>query len=90
MSDSHEQQTEFIQCPCCDYICIEQLGEICRVCYWEHNVKGMDDESPTEFISLRKARDNFVKYGMSQKHFVKIKPWKRRHRPPFQRLPREL
>ncbi len=57
-------------CPCCGRRTIHELGDydICKVCWWEDD--GQDNHNldrvggPNYSISLRKARYNFIKYGI--------------------------
>jgi hypothetical protein len=65
-------------CPCCGYLTLgERAGfEICEVCYWEDD--GQDDHDadrarggPNGSLSLTEARQNFDRWGASEKRFQK-------------------
>jgi hypothetical protein len=56
------------QCPCCDYFTLQGRGgyEICPVCYWEddgQDLDRLDVVSGPNHITLRQARENFVRMG---------------------------
>lgn len=56
------------QCPCCDYYTLHGRGgrEVCPVCYWEddgHDLDRLDVVSGANHITLRQARESFVRIG---------------------------
>lgn len=62
------------RCYCCGYFTIEQRGnfEICLVCFWEDDGEGdLDIFSNPNRMTLRKGRENFLKFGVCEKQFVK-------------------
>lgn len=66
MRDLHANDT--YQCPCCDYFTIDVRGdyEICPVCFWEDDgldIGLLDRHSGPNHISLREARQNFMRIG---------------------------
>lgn len=64
-------------CPCCGYLTLDSpIGnfDICPVCYWEADLvqsKNPNLKSGPNNLSLKQAKENFVKFGASQKKFVK-------------------
>lgn len=65
------------QCPCCDYFSLHSRGsyDICPVCYWEddgHGLKQIDEVSPQNHITLRRARLNFQRCGAADPAAVSL------------------
>jgi Cysteine-rich CPCC len=65
-------------CVCCGFLTISDAEsgtfEICPVCYWEDDhvqFKDIDFEGGANEESLRKARQNFMKFGASSLKFLK-------------------
>ena len=63
-------------CPCCGFRTLTEKPpgtyEICPVCYWEDdNVQFADPnfEGGANEFSLNQAKDNFLKFGVSDQHF---------------------
>ncbi|MGA8943295.1 MAG: CPCC family cysteine-rich protein [Thermoactinomyces sp.] len=66
-------------CPCCGYLTRieEEPGsyDICPVCYWEDDPVQFKDPNfhgGANEVSLNEARENFIKYGASDKRFVRF------------------
>ena len=66
-----------LRCPCCGCRTLEERGEfeICPVCFWEDD--GQDDYDadvvrggPNSALSLRQARDNYLKFGACEERMV--------------------
>jgi hypothetical protein len=56
------------QCSCCDYFSLHRRGsyDICPVCYWEDDglsLGEIDEVSGPNYITLRQARQNFMRCG---------------------------
>jgi hypothetical protein len=71
------------QCPCCRLFTLTELGryELCPTCFWEDDP--MQSENITHGgganeISLLEARNNYLRFGASQKKFISSirKPFK--------------
>lgn len=63
-----------IQCYCCGYLSLEDKGsaEICPACFWEDDEEtNLDRLSNPNRMTLRKGRENFLKFGACEKQFVK-------------------
>ena len=66
---SPDDPTPRHQCPCCDYISLQERGNylICPICYWEDDGQDIDklDESsgPNHGMTLREGRTNFLTIG---------------------------
>ncbi len=65
-------------CPCCGYKTLEEKPpgtfEICPICFWEDDniqFKDPDYKGGANNVSLREAQKNFVKFGASEKRFIK-------------------
>ena len=65
-------------CPCCGYLTLLEpppgTFEICPVCNWQDdNVQfnNIDFEGGANEESLKEARQNFQKYGISMSRFLK-------------------
>jgi hypothetical protein len=63
-------------CPCCGYLTLPEpptgTYEICQVCFWEDDNIQFDDpdyEGGANTVSLRQARENFRKFGVSELRF---------------------
>ena len=57
---------EMLKCLCCGYLTIQQRGgyEICPVCFWEDDgSQELDQTSGPNHMTLREARENFVRVG---------------------------
>lgn len=61
-------------CPCCGYITIPNKGDaiayICPVCMWEIDLFIQYDDDASDLnhgLSLKKARENYKKFGAIQK-----------------------
>jgi hypothetical protein len=57
-------------CPCCDFLTLHEpptgTYEICQVCRWEDDdgqYIHLDSKPGANKMSLREARENFLKYG---------------------------
>jgi hypothetical protein len=66
-------------CPCCGYYTLSERGafEVCPVCAWEDD--GQDDRDaaevrggPNGLLSLVVARENFRKFGASDRRHLSI------------------
>ena len=60
-------------CPCCGYKTIADTHEICSICKWQDDPVQNDklDGGPgPNLITLRQARYNFDKFGVSDKRFL--------------------
>ena len=64
-------------CPCCKFKTLFGRGgfEMCPVCWWEDDGQDEHDAEhvrggPNGNLSLRKAQENFKKFGASDKDFV--------------------
>jgi hypothetical protein len=69
------------KCACCGYFTISEIAESCPVCDWEENIyqeEHTDDDDAPNYISLNKAKANFLKYA------VKDQNLKEHVRPPKQ------
>lgn len=70
------------KCPCCGYLTIEDdndiITEICQVCFWQYDevAHQIPDKSiGANNVSLKKAQDNFKKYGACLEKFkTKTRP----------------
>ncbi|MGD1318692.1 CPCC family cysteine-rich protein [Chryseobacterium sp. 2R14A] len=65
---------DYLQCFCCGYFTIEERGnhDICPVCFWEDDGEtDLDVVSNPNVITLKKGRENFLKFGACEKRFVK-------------------
>jgi hypothetical protein len=58
-------------CPCCDFLTLPKpptgTHEICPVCRWEDDAvqyEELDRKGGANKMSLRQARENFVRYGV--------------------------
>ena len=68
------------QCSCCDYYSLAERSKclICPACYWEDdcdnpNAPKWDDQSDlNKGLTLREARNNFIKYGASSVEWIGI------------------
>jgi hypothetical protein len=64
------------KCPCCEYFTlIDQPGlyEICPVCFWMDDPLQFADPDcirPTNRISLKEARSNYLSYGAIDKMYL--------------------
>lgn len=64
-------------CPCCGYKTLhEQVRgskDICPVCYWKDDYFQIADPDRvgTNKVTLRQAQKNFIKFGASDKAYVK-------------------
>lgn len=65
-------------CPCCRYITIPNNGDalayICPVCMWEIDLFIKDENESSDLnhgLSLKKARENYKKFGSSQQRLIK-------------------
>ena len=62
-------------CPCCGYLSLNsELSdyEICPICFWENDLVQQMDPTYTggaNVVCLREARENYRKYGVSEKRF---------------------
>ena len=63
------------QCACCFYYTVEGVvTDICPVCFWQkdfYQEEQIDDDDAPNTISLREARKNYKKYGVSDPEFKK-------------------
>lgn len=62
-----------IRCACCGYFTIENMFEICPVCYWQKDIfqeENINDDGGPNSVSLRKARENFEQFGAVEKSFL--------------------
>ena len=65
-------------CPCCGYKTLpvpikEATAYICPVCFWENDIfiQSLDEPSDENHqLTLRKARENFKKFGAVEKRFL--------------------
>lgn len=61
-------------CPVCGCRTLDELGgfDICPVCYWEDDGFYEEDEpnSANECVTIRQARENFIKYGAFAERFA--------------------
>tara|TARA_Y100000768_G_scaffold379109_1_gene354397 strand:- start:715 stop:1008 length:294 start_codon:yes stop_codon:yes gene_type:complete len=94
----YEKEGEYYQCPCCDYFTLFERGiyQPCPVCFWEDdgtNIDTPDKYSKANYLlSLREARDNFKRLGVSDEYWVDLTPYedrfqyirKKRTLPPFE------
>lgn len=61
-------------CPCCCYHNLpdEDLGAICRVCFWENDYSQTSNrDHGLNGISIEEARVNFYKFGAIKVDFIK-------------------
>ncbi|KEQ12214.1 CPCC family cysteine-rich protein [Endozoicomonas numazuensis] len=65
------------QCSCCNYLTLSSNSDssfdICPVCYWENDCiqnENPDYEGGANDISLNQAKENYKKYGASDKRFL--------------------
>jgi len=60
-----------IKCACCGYLTIEDVHNICPVCFWqkdpdqEKDIDEFDEEWGANQVSLRQAIANYKKFGVS-------------------------
>ena len=64
------------QCPCCDYLSLDDRGEygICSVCFWEDDgwdVDCLDEYSGPNHMTLREGRRNFQRFGACDYRMLK-------------------
>ena len=66
-------------CPCCKHLTLSPRGdyEICKVCFWEDDGQDEHDADvvrggPNATLSLRKAQENYRKFGATEKRFVNL------------------
>ncbi len=62
-----------LKCPCCENYTIIEIFDICDVCYWQydkvaHN-RGDEYVGGANKVSLTEARNNYKKFGASEKRF---------------------
>lgn len=68
------------RCACCGYYTISETAESCPVCDWEENIyqeEHPEDDDAPNYISLNKAKENFLKFG------AKIESSSKQVRPPI-------
>ena len=65
-------------CPCCGYITIPNKGDangyICPVCMWEIDLFIHNEDESSDLnhgLSLKEAKENYRKYGSSEKKLKK-------------------
>lgn len=65
-------------CPSCGFKTLERKPpgtfEVCPICFWEDDNVQFDDPDyvgGANSISLREAQKNFIKFGVSDKKFIK-------------------
>ncbi len=72
------EQHKSHRCPCCGFKTLRGRAtfEICKVCFWEDD--GQDEDElddirggPNGELSLRMARENFMRFGASEERFIK-------------------
>lgn len=54
------------KCACCGCYTISNIADTCPVCHWEENIfqeENPDDDDAPNYISLKKAKENFGKFG---------------------------
>ena len=71
--ENKEYNIEY-KCPCCNKYTFYDLYDICPYCFWENDPIQLDNpyrSSGANKVSLIGARENFIKYGTSEKRFVK-------------------
>jgi hypothetical protein len=63
-------------CPCCKHLTFDSVGEydICPICFWEDDP--VQEEKPdlaggANKVSLVEAEQNFLKFGASEREFLK-------------------
>ena len=68
------------KCPCCSSRSLDSKNsldyEICSICFWENDPIQNDDPEyagGANSVSLNQAKQNFQKYGVSQKKFLEYK-----------------
>lgn len=65
-----------VQCPCCGYYPFESFSRaensICKICFWQYDSVAHDEPDivigPNN-VSLNEAKENFIKYGVSEIEF---------------------
>lgn len=64
-----------IKCDCCGYYTVEDIYDICPVCFWEKDDVPPDFAGGANSVSLFEARENFKKIGACEERFVnKVRP----------------
>ncbi len=68
------------KCSCCNNFTLESKPpgtfEICPVCYWEDDNVQFEDpdyEGGANEVSLNRARENYIKTGVSSEKYLKYK-----------------
>ena len=81
-----------MQCPCCDHYSLDDIYDICPVCFWEYDgfdIDKPDVRSPCNRLTIREARANFRRLGACEADMLpNVLPPEERHS--FRFLPREL
>lgn len=68
---------ETFACPCCGFLTYPEMPngtfEICPICYWEDDNVQLEDpdyEGGANGPSLNQCRENFIKFGASEKRLI--------------------
>lgn len=67
-------RTNKIKCYCCGFYTLEDnvVSDICSVCFWQKDIyqeEYIDDSVGPNIVPLRKAKENFQKFGAIEKRF---------------------
>lgn len=69
------EDVKLYKCPCCSFKSLKCRGEyfICSVCYWEDDGNEREDvySNPNK-MTLKEAKENFLKYGVVEESLLKI------------------
>ena len=64
-------------CPCCQHLTLQEEPPgsylVCPVCFWEDDPVQVADTSykgGANAVSLREARDNYLRFGASEERFA--------------------
>ena len=65
-------------CPCCGYLTLDARDppgtyDICKVCFWEDDPVQLRDptyEGGANVVSLNQARENYRRYGVSERAYA--------------------
>lgn len=64
-----------LTCFCCGHKSIEDLFDICPICFWEKDIfqeENIYDNGGPNSVSLVNARENYQAYGACEKEFIKF------------------
>lgn len=64
---------EKIKCPCCNYYTINEIYDICPVCFWENDP--IQEVHPNTMlganhVTLNVAKENYKKFGVSELEYA--------------------